>query len=461
MKRLIASLYVISYVAQANPGITLITECDSNDNVFFFYEDAFNTGITSAEIILSNTPRTSPSYLTIPTSEPLFIHFAKETEFYPVYAEPGDTIVIRCTYDKDQWFHFDGTKGERSELHHAARKAIWIHIPGFQRLPFTNRLNFDYYYNLMNEKYVARKEYIAQHSHFMRPGFTELLLNTSYYKYASALLAPYASVSPELDLKKMPDFYVQRLLDLYNEFISRPQDLENKYYRFALGSFVKFLNRDRYDNGYSAADLLHSSYTEFNGDNRAYLLYFFTPEEENESLIRAYLEKLNGTQTSKYIEELKRRLDEKQQFFKQEGVLATALTDTLFQKNTVASLLRNYSGKVLYIDFWASWCGPCLMEMPNSKSLQERFKGKDVAFVFISIDDNPKKWTQAIEKLPFDDVSGGHYLLREDSPLATSLAVPPIPRYVLIDKQGKVISLNAHRPGNPKLAEQLERLLND
>ena len=353
MKLLIAYLCVLSCVAQANPGITLVRECDSNDDIFFFYEDAFNKSITSTELISNNTSPRSPSYLTIQISDPLFIHFAKETEFYPVYAEPGDTIIIRCTYDKDQWFQFDGTKG-KLELNFITQleKQFGFTYPDFSGYLFTNRLNFDYYYNLMHERYVARIEYISQHSSFMSQSFAQLLLNTSYYKYASALLAPYAAVSPELDLKTMPNFYVQRLLDLYDEFISRSQDLKNKYYRFALGSLVKFLNRDRYNNGYAAADLLHTSYTEFSGDNREYLLFFFSPAEEDQSLIKSYLESLAGKPTGIYIDELYRRLDEKEQFFEQGDVLTTTLTDTLFRNTTVASLLENHVGKVLYIDFW-------------------------------------------------------------------------------------------------------------
>lgn len=321
--------------------------------IYFFYEDAFNKSITSTELISNNTSPRSPSYLTIQISDPLFIHFAKETEFYPVYAEPGDTIIIRCTYDKDQWFQFDGTKG-KLELNFITQleKQFGFTYPDFSGYLFTNRLNFDYYYNLMHERYVARIEYISQHSSFMSQSFAQLLLNTSYYKYASALLAPYAAVSPELDLKTMPNFYVQRLLDLYDEFISRSQDLKNKYYRFALGSLVKFLNRDRYNNGYAAADLLHTSYTEFSGDNREYLLFFFSPAEEDQSLIKSYLESLAGKPTGIYIDELYRRLDEKEQFFEQEDVLTSTLTDTLFRNTTVASLLENHVGKVLYIDFW-------------------------------------------------------------------------------------------------------------
>lgn len=196
----------------------------------------------------------------------MFIHFAKETEFYPVYAEPGDTIIIRCTYDKDQWFQFDGTKG-KVELNFITQfeKQFGFTYPDFSGYLFTNRLNFDYYYNLMHEKYVARIEYISQHS------------------------------SP---------------------------------------------------------DVLHTSYTEFSGDNREYLLFFFSPAEEDQSLIKSYLESLAGKPTGIYIDELYRRLDEKEQFFEQEDVLTSTLTDTLFRNTTVASLLENHVGKVLYIDFW-------------------------------------------------------------------------------------------------------------
>ena len=51
-------------------------------------------------------------------------------------------------------------------------------------------------------------------------------------------------------------------------------------------------------------------------------------------------------------------------------------------------IIAKYEGEVIYLDFWASWCGPCKKEMPYSHKLQQTFLGKDVVFVYFSSDKN-------------------------------------------------------------------------
>ena len=59
-------------------------------------------------------------------------------------------------------------------------------------------------------------------------------------------------------------------------------------------------------------------------------------------------------------------------------------------------IIAKYEGKVIYLDFWASWCGPCKKEKPYSHKLQEAFQGKDVVFVYFSSDKNPNAWISTV-----------------------------------------------------------------
>lgn len=134
------------------------------------------------------------------------------------------------------------------------------------------------------------------------------------------------------------------------------------------------------------------------------------------------------------------------------------LSEGKYSNTSLDDILKSYEGKVLYLDFWASWCGPCKREMPYSQSMKKEFAGKDVAFVYISTDNNPDKWKSMINQL---EISGDHYRAspRVRDQIVKKFNLQYIPRYVLIDKSGKIVSDNAKRPSNPAAANDIKDLL--
>lgn len=116
-------------------------------------------------------------------------------------------------------------------------------------------------------------------------------------------------------------------------------------------------------------------------------------------------------------------------------------------------------GKIHYVDFWASWCAPCMAEMPASKILKQKYAGKPVNFLYFSRDDNPVAWERAVKRLGFS--ASESYLMpaKRESALATKLKISAIPRYVIMDDQGNILDRDAPRPGDPKIVGVLDKLM--
>lgn len=134
------------------------------------------------------------------------------------------------------------------------------------------------------------------------------------------------------------------------------------------------------------------------------------------------------------------------------------LNDAKYQGKSLDDILKKYKGKVVYLDFWASWCGPCKKEMPHSQKVKKEVQGKDVAFVYISTDKNATKWKAMIDQL---QISGDHYRANPEvrNQIVQRFNLQYIPRYVLINKNGKVADENAKRPSDPILIKDIEKLL--
>lgn len=132
-----------------------------------------------------------------------------------------------------------------------------------------------------------------------------------------------------------------------------------------------------------------------------------------------------------------------------------APTFTYTDINGKSVSLSDFNGKLVYIDFWATWCGPCRGEIPHLDKLEKDYKGKKVVFIKISLDDDMDAWRKMVTEKKLDGIQ-----LHADgawsSEAAKNYQIKGIPTFVLIGADGKIISPSAPRPSSEEIRPLLD-----
>lgn len=131
--------------------------------------------------------------------------------------------------------------------------------------------------------------------------------------------------------------------------------------------------------------------------------------------------------------------------------LVTLKGDSVSLSDYVGSGMSEY----VLVDFWASWCGPCMREMPNVKAAYEKYKSRGLEIVGISLDRDKAAWEGAVKRVGITWPQATDYNA-QGSKVANLYGVQYIPYIVVFDKNGKMVAKNLH---GEKLLEKLEELM--
>ncbi|NNE54976.1 MAG: TlpA family protein disulfide reductase [Flavobacteriales bacterium] len=123
--------------------------------------------------------------------------------------------------------------------------------------------------------------------------------------------------------------------------------------------------------------------------------------------------------------------------------------------------LASLKGKVVYVDVWATWCGPCKREIPHLQDIEHDYHGRNVSFVSVSVDEDEEAWRNMVTEKEL----GGIQLLADSawkSSICTDYKINGIPRFLLIDTDGMIVSADAPRPSSgEKLRGMIEEALGE
>lgn len=259
-------------------------------------------------------------------------------------------------------------------------------------------------------KIVATKMYLSfqnnkgnyanEVEYYINEFFTHLDLKDPDMDRMPALFETFRDYTTTLTAIKFDQAKMKITLDN----VLRKMNSESQAYRYALGGIVQTLKRKN-----------HPSYVDYGN---------------------IYIQKY-GAEKHPYIAELKKNIDDAKNF-----MIGAVAPD--FEQNTPDGKpmkLSDLRGKVVLVDFWASWCGPCRRENPHVVKLYDKYKSKGFEVLGVSLDRKKDSWEKAIakDKLTWSHVSD---LKGWKNQVAKQYSVTSVPHTILLDKEGRILARN-------------------
>ncbi|UKJ08567.1 TlpA family protein disulfide reductase [Solitalea lacus] len=172
---------------------------------------------------------------------------------------------------------------------------------------------------------------------------------------------------------------------------------------------------------------------------------FFKYTDELDDLVSKYGNYLQTASQKKRIEELRPKLQVPKKGFK-------AYDFTYPDKDGKMVSLSDCLGKVVVVDIWATWCGPCKKEIPYMKTLEKEFHGKDIVFMSVSTDklEDKDKWLKMVKEM---EMTGVQLHAGQGTKISQDYKINSIPRFLVIDKKGNIVSEDAPNPSDPRLKD--------
>lgn len=387
---------------------------------------------------------------------PTYMTFKNSNESSAMYVSPGDELNITIDTDQfDETIKYSGTGAERNN-YLAARYLMEEEMGQGQK-----------FWEVAPEKYIAWSdsfvnvktswigEQLKDAPDFMAMEQEAVVLNANMERLRYPRYFEHYNKDVELVLPE--DFYA---------FID---DIEFKEDASITRSYLDMIG--------SLIDRKYSEYKETNPDAEIeYLGFAFDKAKEmlpasTQEKFMAYrlgsklkYEGIEGSTSdamdrfkadfasSEYMEELNEMYAQWEAI--SAGKAAPVFTASTLEGESVS--LADFKGSLVYVDVWATWCGPCKAELPHLEELQEEMAGKNITFVSVSIDEDKPAWEAMVQE---KEMKGVQLWIEDawDSALNDSYNIRSIPRFLLIDAEGNIVDATAPRPSSgDKIKELIE-----
>jgi thiol-disulfide isomerase/thioredoxin/predicted ester cyclase len=363
------------------------------------------------------------------------VTFSNQDTSYSTTANANGTFTISFNLDSATYLRFE---------HGPEGTAMYVYPGDKINLTIDTEL-FDEtieYKGSMSSSYLAKKYLIEEENDFF--GEVYYMSNAEEYKayldsYKSSVINEFSDITDSIfinneitGIDKDIDYFVGRQEKL-SEY-----SLDVKTYMWETKEIARNFNF------YTALDSLNS--TDFNNMAEQYSAAFQTllnNVTDAEFIVTAQ-DRIKKT-TDSWLER-KTAVDN----MPKEGEPAIDFNYPDIEGNKFS--LANFKGNLVYVDVWATWCGPCIAEIPSLQQLETDYHDKNITFMSISVDKDQEAWKNMVVEKEL----GGVQLWADSRDVSENYAIMSIPRFLLFDAEGNVISTNAPRPSSEEIRELLD-----
>ena len=379
-------------------------------------------------------------------------HYPRVDQMMNVYLERGDRASVSFS-GKD----FKGTFAFEGEMEPAVK---YLNTVVLTALPDEDyALPFDEYVKKLEKKETEAVKLLEASGVSKAGSFEEMEKGRIRYSYATQLLmyplghrlmAQDMDYQPDQKYYDVLDTYVVADdlladLDQYREFIAEAAhvlDADNRDETAAYPRAVAQMRfiADRFEAGKTRDVLLHRL-------ANAYVTRFGIEDiQDMENIYRTYVQ--DPVLVAKY--------DASREKWNLASVGRPSPDFKGLDVNGKEYTLADFRGKYVYIDVWATWCGPCRQEIPYLKKLDEDYKDAQIVFLSLSVDQDKAKWEQMVKE---QSMSGVQLHIGQNSSFQQAYKIEGIPHFILLDKEGRIIDKKMSRPSMDEVTrERIENL---
>ncbi|TAN14299.1 MAG: TlpA family protein disulfide reductase [Chitinophagaceae bacterium] len=326
-------------------------------------------------------------------------------------------------------------------------------------IAYTPGMNLHYFDSLCmaykNRKLKIFKNVLSKKE--LTPDFIKNFYLTINNSYIVELVLPY--LVPSSHYESLPKWYINKLLQYKGTF--NDSAISCFEYRMAAFDYNKFLS-EYYFKDLSINHQFETAQKNFTGRTRDFILYKIMKNNMRKFLpsYSIFLRMFNSKCLSN---DYKYHLDSLYNIFSiastPDSVNKATFLTRGSKKVTLYNIISNNKGKVILIDFWATWCAPCKYQFPYLKKIRDSYSKNDLTVIDISFDLRTEIWRKFLDNDA--SLAGIQYYSVDGfkNSLAKIIGLKSIPRFMLINKKGDIVNTDAPRPSDPQLFRMINRLV--